>query len=249
MEVNYMQKRLNKRFESFALSQSGCDGGNLKSDIWVCGLEWGVDVKSLNDLNKIMEGPFNTASWDGEIQQRLKYPYNNKIAWLFSYLFKWEENHKKAAENHRMMCFDGTGYKMNAFPIPFKNRSSVSWSKDMADLIGLHSFEVYLEWCIENRGKYFQELVKENSPKMIVCTGKNTTMAFLRFFGCDMTSVDSGENFTVAKCNESKTLVFVTPFFGGASGINSFEKMKALADEIKKYAESCASISFSRSSK
>ena len=49
---------------------------------------------------------------------------------------------------------------MNAFPISFKNRSSVSWNSDMAKRIGLHSFEVYLEWCISHRGRFFQSLVK-----------------------------------------------------------------------------------------
>ena len=52
-----------------------------------------------------------------------------------------------------------------------------------------------------------------------------------------MTTVDDGEMFNVARCNDNNTLVFVVPFFGGASGINSFDKMAALASNISKYAD------------
>ncbi len=64
--------------------------------------------------------------WDGQVQERLKYQYNNKIAWLYSYLYDWEHGHKEQAVRHKLMCSDGIGFKMNAFPISFKNRSSVS---------------------------------------------------------------------------------------------------------------------------
>lgn len=62
-------------------------------------------------------------------------------------------------------------------------------------------------------------------------------MSFFRFFDCDLTTVDDGEMFNVARCNDNNTLVFVVPFFGGASGINSFDKMAALASNISKYAD------------
>ena len=45
-----------------------------------------------------------------------------------------------------------------------------------------------------------------------------------RFFDCDLTTVDDGETFNVGHSNDNNTLVFVVLFFGGASGINSFDK-------------------------
>ncbi len=153
------KRQLNEKFKQFACSHYGCDGGNLDSSVWVCGLEWGTEFKDLADLEKAMEGPFDVGNWDGQVQERLKYQYNNKIAWLYSYLYDWEHGHKEQAVKHKLMCSDRIGFKMNAFPISFKNRSSVSWNSDMAKLIGLHSFDVYLEWCISNRGRFFQSLV------------------------------------------------------------------------------------------
>ncbi|CAI4173275.1 conserved hypothetical protein [Alteromonas macleodii] len=231
------KRQLNEKFKQFACSHYGCDGGNLDSSVWVCGLEWGTEFQDLADLEKTMEGPFNVGNWDGQVQERLKYQYNNKIAWLYSYLYDWEHGHKEQAVKHKLMCSDGIGFKMNAFPISFKNRSSVSWNNDMAKLIGLHSFDVYIEWCISHRGRFFQSLVKKHSPRVIVCTGKGSMMSFFRFFDCDLTTVDDGEMFNVARCNDNNTLVFVVPFFGGASGINSFDKMAALASNISKYAD------------
>ncbi len=30
-----------ENFKDWACSLSGCDGGNLKADTWLCGIEWG----------------------------------------------------------------------------------------------------------------------------------------------------------------------------------------------------------------
>ncbi|TYA50756.1 hypothetical protein FXB78_07520 [Aggregatibacter actinomycetemcomitans] len=38
------------KFKDTALSFAGCDGGNLKSDVWFCGLEWGGEQKNTLDL-------------------------------------------------------------------------------------------------------------------------------------------------------------------------------------------------------
>lgn len=32
---------IKENFNEMALSHYGCDGGNLSSPIWACGLEWG----------------------------------------------------------------------------------------------------------------------------------------------------------------------------------------------------------------
>ena len=51
------KRQLNEKFKQFACSHYGCDGGNLDSSVWVCGLEWGTEFKDLADLEKTMEGP------------------------------------------------------------------------------------------------------------------------------------------------------------------------------------------------
>ncbi|MEC4686653.1 MAG: hypothetical protein VST71_13100 [Nitrospirota bacterium] len=32
---------MNENMRLWACSLSGCDGGNINSDIWLCGIEWG----------------------------------------------------------------------------------------------------------------------------------------------------------------------------------------------------------------
>ena len=44
-------------------------------------------------------------------------------------------------------------------------------------------------------------------------------------------------NLYVSPVNNKHTLLFVTPFFGNASGINSYAKMETLTDQIKQYSE------------
>ena len=161
--------------------------------------------------------------------------YNQKLAWFFAYLFQWNiDSYKDEAVKYGLFCQNGIGYKMNAFPISFKNRKSVSWGQKTKELIGLHSFEIYKEWCIQVRGKYFQKIASAHSPKLILCTGITSTMDFIRFFGCDLESFREVNGINMAKANNGNTLVMVVPFFGGANGTNSYEKMDSLVNTINR---------------
>ncbi|MBL7005436.1 MAG: hypothetical protein ISR69_15585 [Gammaproteobacteria bacterium] len=226
---------INEDFRKMALSQYGCDGGNLASKIWTCGLEWGGgyddnQIKS-SDMKELALGAWDL---DGEsVIDSLAAQYNQKLAWFFSYLFKWDvSKYTDEAVKYGLFCHNGIGYKMNAFPLSYKNRNSVSWEQKTKDLIGLHSFEIYKEWCIQERGKYFQKLASTHSPKLILCTGITSTMEFIRFFGCDLESYREIKGINLAKTNKGNTLVMVVPFFGGANGINSYEKMEALVNVV-----------------
>ena len=136
-------------------------------------------------------------------------------------MYQWDiSNYKEESINNGLLCMKGVGYKMNAFPLSFKGRCSVMWGEETKKLIGLHSFEVYREWCIQERGKFFQNLASSHLPKLIVCTGITSTMEFIRFFGCNLETYREVNGINIASSNEGKTLVIIVPFFGGPYGIN-----------------------------
>lgn len=54
----------------------------------------------------------------------------------------------------------------------------------------------------------------------------------IRFFECNLESYREVKGINMAKANKGNTLVMVAPFFGGANGINSYEKMEALVNII-----------------
>ena len=117
---------------------------------------------------------------------------------------------------------------MNAFPISYKGRNSVVWSDETKRITGLDSLVIYKEWCIQKRGGYFQEIIEKHNPKLILCTGITSSIDFIRFFGCDIDTYQDCKDFIIASTNQRKTLVAVVPFFGGANGVNSYEKMERL---------------------
>lgn len=233
-----------EKFKEMALSFYGCDGGNLDSSIWICGLEWGGGYEN-DQINESEFIALPLSSWDSgkeSISNYFKNQYNQKTAWFFSYLLGWDINDfKSEAEKNYLFSSSGTGFKMNAFPISFKGRSSINWSEQTQKLTGFDSFEIYREWCVQKRGAFFCALIKKHSPKAVICTGITSAMEFIRFFGCDLDTCEYHEQykFYVAQTNEEKTLVFVAPFFGHKkTDINSYEKMEALTMQLNKYASS-----------
>jgi hypothetical protein len=228
-------------FRDLALSFYGCDGGNPDFPIWTCGLEWGGGLKE-NEIPPDEFSKTDPCTWDspGESVRAClsgrRMGYNQKLAWFFSFFLGWDiYNYKREAEEQKLFCKSGIGFKMNAFPISFKNRNSVIWSENIIKQTGLSSFHDYRVWCVENRGKYFTDLLKKHSPKIVLCTGINSYIEFHDFFRCNKKDVMVDNNIYIAKANGDKTLVFVVPFFGGAHGINSYEKMEELVRSVKKH--------------
>ena len=232
-----------QQFKDMALSFNGCDGGNLDSSIWTCGLEWGEGYEN-NEIPEDIFKAFPAGAWDtgketvlGNLEGQ-RNQYNQKLAWFFSYLLGWNiEDYKNEAVKNGLLCQNRIGFKMNAFPISFKDRDSVSWSEQTKIQTGLSDFDEYREWCIENRGTYFYDHIKTHSPKIVLCTGNGSLSEFMRFFRCNKNSIEPHNGLDVGSTNNAKTLIFVVPFFGGSNGINSYEKMKTLTTQIDSYAK------------
>lgn len=243
-------------FERMALSFCGCEGGNLGSPVWICGLEPGVKRKGRGGAeNKISEEEMKPlpepGAWNKEtIRDNLKNQYNNKAAWFFCYLFGWKINqgsdeYKHECEKHKLFCEDGIGFKMNMFPIPFQtNDLARQWSEKLKEQKGFDNYSAYQEWCVKHRGEYFYKLVEKHNPKIIVCTGVRYPKEFMNFFRCEPgcikeypKNLENPEHCYTGITNNKSTIVVVTPFFGGAKGILGYDQMKALASWVNNFAK------------
>jgi len=230
--------RVTEAFREMALSFYGCDGGNLASSVWTCGLEWGGGYEG-DDIPESEINAWPLDAWELDARgnlYNLKYQYNQKLAWFFAYLLDWDvDRYRQEAAKHRLFCAGGTGFKMNAYPLSYKNRNTVVWSERIKQLTGFDDFDAYRTWCIEHRGEYFTQLARNYRPKIILCTGVSYANEFFAFFRCSTASIVKHEGFLVCPTQTGDTLVFVAPFFGGASGINSYAKMEALVADIRAY--------------
>ena len=228
-----------EQFKISALSFAGCDGGNPKSDVWFCGLEWGGEQR--NELDKpIQENEIY--SWSHEdFDGAWLAQYNRKICWFLWYFHNLEwnngENGGVFVKRYNILhsqLENGIGFKMNMFPIGFPNRNNVDWNETLQTLTGLNSFNEYRQWCVTHRGEFFRNAVQKFQPKVIVCTGIGEVNNFMQFFtGNTEYETQVTEKFKFYHSKFKNTLICVVPFFGGAGGINSYAKMESLVTHIK----------------
>lgn len=228
-----------EKFKHTALSFAGCDGGNLNSDVWFCGLEWGGSQR--NELDPAVDRD-NLYSWsDEDFIGSWTAQYNQKICWFLWYFFNLEwhhgENSTTFVKRHHILYSekeDGIGFKMNMLPIGFPNRNQIDWNETLQSLTGLSTFDKYREWCVVNRGEFFRKQILTYRPSVIVCTGISEVNNFVRFFTGRSTSIySSNPSLKIAYAQFEDTLICICPFFGGASGINSYEKMEILVKDIQ----------------
>jgi hypothetical protein len=128
-------------FHNWALGFAGCDGGDIgnnnEQSIWLCGIEWGegfnTDEFSLKDIfnknsKRIPEGYDN---WE----ENISYIYNWQAMKLFSVIHNYElKNYKKFAENQKPFVKNQKGFfKLNLYPIAFKNTSHDLWEDNFSE--------------------------------------------------------------------------------------------------------------------
>lgn len=247
-----------KAFEELALSFYGCDGGNLKSPVWFCGLEWGGELHWDNDVNintlatergyqtpfdqEAIESDYMTnVSWSDGFEGAVTNGVNQKICWFLNYYLAIDPtdsyDYAQFVIDHKI-CHkgdDGLGFKMNLFPMNAPNHD-YSWDVKRAQFTGFESRSAYEEWCLKHRGEYFRVLLKKYQPEIIIVLGKTHVHKFIQFFGCEDAEnfeLDkNGVSISYRKIPNTDTYLIISPFFGGASGINSFNKMKDLTNLV-----------------
>ena len=230
----------NPKFSEMALSFAGGDGGNLQSEVWFCGYEWGNLAKT--DMAETIEHDFvaqpQPTSWqDEDFDGSWNTNYNRKICWFLEYFYQldgYNKSYDAFVEEFKILHSNGLGFKLNLLPVRFHDRGSVEWSDNIQTASGFASFADYRVWCVIHRGKFFRDAIRQYQPKLLICTGVGERDNFFRAF------TDGGEperiqltDFAISVARIDQTQVCVTPFFGGPSGINSHEKMEQLVGSTK----------------
>lgn len=247
-------------FKKIAASFYGCDGGNLDSDFWFCGLEWGNDHTAIKTI-------FEVGDEDREIgylpddQQTIDFCQN--VSWARSFkgahtnqynyticdflnefqnpklenpLTDYEQFIIKNKILFNMK--DGIGFKMNMFLLNSPKNKSL-WNEKHIKLTGFGTRKDYHQWCINGeRAQFFKGLIQQHQPQYLICTGISSDHEFFTFFGCDHSTAQYASNEAVrivfSKIPNTQTNIIVVPFFGYYQHcINSFEKLQSLIQLIK----------------
>ena len=192
---------------SWTRSYAGCDGGNVRSDTWLCGIEHGgkydnpskyyqeVLVETIRtDIQKgdLEISPRKTAlNWVCRAKKYLQ--YDKRFVKLHAAMQgkKFADQGKKVIEeivniHAKEMNDDNEILKLNLSPIGFENNSSKLWEKYKLDKItNLKNKSQFIKEILPYRSEFFTKQRKEYRPKRIICVGKKHLNDFPLLFGYD----------------------------------------------------------------
>lgn len=240
-------------FKDWTCSFSGCDGGRPEWPIWICGIESGysrkngVDVKShenemaqyyLHDLpSEIAAGAVSLPTGNSFDNGNLDYGYVLKAAKLCSVV-----QGKPLGEARANAMRDFGVVRLNLYPIAMRSMNDALWDENrLARTTGLATKELYRAWCFLHRFPWLAQQVRKHGPALVIGTGTGLLTDFLCAFGSggEVESIHrekivadgTGRWLYWTKVN-SKTILAVTPFLGGPSGLNSDALLAAFGKRL-----------------
>lgn len=243
-----------EQFQEWACSLSGCDNNNLDADIWLSGIEYGIEEKDREKYysgglqEEIQKGPHHPEETNFDWTISLRYPYYQSMAKLLCAYKGQSVGVYKHVENH---CAGTEVFKANLYPIAFRNTNDELWKKNgLNTTTGFEIKHLYQIWCFFNRFPDFAQRVEDHKPKLIIGTGISFLIDFFACFGGYIANKHShiktdvlennkasGTNNSIrryywGKLNEKTTLV-VIPFFSGRYGLNSDALRQEMGDRIR----------------
>lgn len=232
-----------EKFAKWAVAYSGCDGGDIGSpaspSVWVCGIEWGGEWISYEWLKEELESQPDLNPPDGYETEKsnIDYIYNINATKLLAGIDGLPvSEYEKFAMDIKPFVKGQKGYfKMNIYPLPFKDTSGDRWKLWMHELTGFSGKDEYLEWCRNNRFQFFRESLKKHKPKLIVCFGKSYKEDFMSAFCGDGVVI---RNETISGRDlywsmSGNTVVTVCPFPTSQHGLNSNNLIQDFGKRIR----------------
>lgn len=242
--------KVDAKFEKWAKSLIGCDGGAIDAEIYFCGIEWGGEsapdlypfeysyqmgdlTVPAREINKVSTNPqYTKHNFDQKIAKIMLAAYPKKFAGL-----KYKEFIQQ------LFCMNpGPLFKLNLYPFNFKSHHDNLWTKEHFDRTGIPTKPQYRAWCIENRFPLFQQIVEKFKPKLIVCFGLTYRHDYvLAFGGAELIFKKNHKQISIAGRKieiikvSDKTHIVIAPFLSGAAGLNSNEILASLGQKLRAF--------------
>lgn len=221
-------------FEEWALGFSGCDGGNPKGCVWLCGLEYGGDDTAEWLCFPDVSCP---AAIDPKDETFLTHQYNWRALKLLAALKGIQPaEYRRLFRSQSCFASESDYFKLNLYPIAFKDTSHTRWTAWLEKKTGFHTKQEYLTWCQTHRFSQLRRWASEHAPRLIVCTGITHAREFCLAFGGTPESIcqaeAAGKAIRYFTTNDGRTLVAVIYFFGGAHGLRSDEELRATGEVL-----------------
>ncbi|SFE04741.1 hypothetical protein [Nitrosomonas sp. Nm166] len=205
-------------FKEWACSLSGCDGGNINADTWLCGIEWGGGSKNDYYAERLPREIKNGASTPEQNiydwKDSITYPFGRSFAKLYSAIVGEKvENYSEFVSKK----WKGSEiFKLNLYPIAFDSTDSALW----------HMYRLKLIVC--TGVSYLRDF--------FICFGGNSensaTIQYEDLSPSPGSKVENKRRFYWVHLDQHTTLV-VIPFFSGSYGLNSNYLLQKIGNRIR----------------
>ncbi|MDF1822273.1 MAG: hypothetical protein P1U64_11895 [Alcanivoracaceae bacterium] len=167
-----------EEFEKWGLGYSGCDGGDIGSpsapSTWVCGIEWGgghtPELLRTHMAENVESPPKGYDSWE----ENTAYIFNWQVMKILAAINGGTVSEYSGFAKQEKPFVDGSNgyFKMNLYPIGFKDTKNDRWHDDFSGITGFQSKADYLSWCSESRFPEMRKWAAKFKPKLVLCLGK-----------------------------------------------------------------------------
>lgn len=236
--------KINKNGESFL----GFDGGNINSKIWFCGVEFGSSIQIMQDYYSEYVKYYKLDNFD--IPFRLDCPnyfinsnFDRFLTYLYINLFQESppendvKNQIDRVLKNELYNKTSKSFKLNLFPIA---KNDTSWDNLITEIFKINRQEYYNR-MFEQRSKFVKKIISKFNPKLIICfSPKNYDNFFIDFFFNQDEKIQyywnkillNDSEFRLSIYESQHLKIIIVPFLGRGN-INSYEKVKILADYLK----------------
>lgn len=235
---------MEEKIKEWACSFSGCIGGNIEADTWLCGIEPAGgsqgDYYTRDLSSEIKNGRVDAPSGEYDWQASFSYRYGVSFAKLYTAI-KGDN-----VEDYKQPDKKGELFGLNLYPIAFDSVDPTLWNKyGLKDKTGFESKYLFNTWCFFNRFPFFENLLKEHSPELIICTGISYLRDFIAFFNgakpveklyeariSPQSEKNKYERYYYWVKLQPGPLLVIVPFFGGRYGLNSNYLLQKMGEKI-----------------
>ena len=247
-KFSFLKNEINKITEN-GESFLGFDGGNINSKTWFCGVEFGSSLETMSSYYSEYVKYYNLNGFD--IPYRIDCPkyfinstFDRLLTYLYINLFKdllSKNDEKKQIDDilkNELYNKSSNSFKINLFPIA---KSDISWANSITEILKIKK-EIYYQNLFEKRSIFVKKLILKFNPDTIICfSPKNYSNFFVEFFfnkkekieyQWDKIILDNSE-FNISIYKSKKIKIIIVPFLGRGN-VNSYEKVKILANYLKK---------------
>jgi hypothetical protein len=226
-------------FDNWARGFSGCDGGNPRGDIWLCGIEYAGEEEEQSFKQYLTQDVSKPPLPREDHASYLNSRYNQSALKILCALADERvSRYKEFFVANDVFGADSNYFKMNLYPIGFKNVSPSQWEEWHPRLTGFQNKGDYLAWCQKERFPKIKGWARKWAPKLIVCTGTTFAAEYFDAF-CDRTDTEirdeqgiTGKPIRYTVTNAGRTMVAVTYFPGGPNGLNSNDNLAATGQRL-----------------